>query len=190
MPTGKVKWYDPDRGFGFVSNPEGEDVYVGSQVLPDGVTELHKGQRLEYDFAEARKGPQAMRVAVLDDGPAPSPQKGPGGPREHVVTSTVLTSSMSWSRTPSRCWSPGCSRAWRRGVALTGKRGGRLPRSCGPSPANSIADRLFPGVGGGVAGGLRLHAGVEGPHHSVGHLFAVFLAEDQGVDLHYTEAGG
>lgn len=81
MPTGKVKWYDPDRGFGFVSNPDGEDVYVGSQVLPDGVTELHKGQRLEYDFAEARKGPQAMRVTVLDDGPAPSPQKGPRGHR-------------------------------------------------------------------------------------------------------------
>ena len=72
MPTGKVKWYDPDRGFGFVSNPDGEDVYVGSQVLPEGVTELHKGQRLEYDFAEARKGPQAMRVSVLDDGPARS----------------------------------------------------------------------------------------------------------------------
>lgn len=77
MPTGKVKWYDPDRGFGFVSNPDGEDVYVGSQVLPDGTTELHKGQRLEYDFAEARKGPQAMRVSVLDDGPAG--QKGPRG---------------------------------------------------------------------------------------------------------------
>lgn len=78
MPTGKVKWYDPERGFGFVSNPDaptGEDVYVGSQVLPDGVTELHKGQRIEYDFAEARKGPQAMRVSVLDDGPA-----GPGVP--------------------------------------------------------------------------------------------------------------
>lgn len=79
MPTGKVKWYDPDRGFGFVSNPEGEDVYVGSQVLPEGVTELHKGQRLEYDFAEARKGPQAMRVTVLDDGPVSSPQKGSRG---------------------------------------------------------------------------------------------------------------
>ncbi|MCJ7857340.1 cold-shock protein [Corynebacterium kalidii] len=76
MPTGRVKWYDPDRGFGFVSNPGGEDVYVGSQVLPDGVTELHKGQRLEYDFAEARKGPQAMRVSVLDDGPPSAPQKG------------------------------------------------------------------------------------------------------------------
>ncbi|MGP9760366.1 cold-shock protein [Corynebacterium sp. AOP12-C2-36] len=82
MPTGRVKWYDPDRGFGFVSNPEGEDVYVGSQVLPDGTSELHKGQRIEYDFAEARKGPQAMRISVLDDGPPPSAEtsggRGPG----------------------------------------------------------------------------------------------------------------
>lgn len=69
MPTGKVKWYDADRGFGFVSNPGDEDVYVGSQVLPDGVTELVPGQRLEYDVATGRRGPQALRVTVLDDGP-------------------------------------------------------------------------------------------------------------------------
>ena len=45
MPIGKVKWYDPDRGFGFISNPDGEDCYVGKSVLPHGVTELHRGQR-------------------------------------------------------------------------------------------------------------------------------------------------
>lgn len=69
MPIGKVKWYDASKGFGFVSNPGDEDVYVGSQVLPDGVTELVTGQRLEYDFAAGRRGPQALRVTVLDDGP-------------------------------------------------------------------------------------------------------------------------
>ena len=41
MPIGKVKWYDRDRGFGFVSNPDGDDVFVGRAVLPDGVDELH-----------------------------------------------------------------------------------------------------------------------------------------------------
>lgn len=69
MPTGKVKWYDSTRGFGFVSNPGDEDVYVGSQVLPEGVSELVPGQRLEYDFAAGRRGPQALRVTVLDEGP-------------------------------------------------------------------------------------------------------------------------
>lgn len=66
MPIGKVKWYDTDRGFGFVSNPGDEDVYVGKQVLPEGVDELVAGQRIEFDFAAGRRGPQALRVKVLE----------------------------------------------------------------------------------------------------------------------------
>lgn len=66
MPVGKVKWYDPERGFGFVSNPGQEDCFVGKQVLPEGVDELHKGQRIEFDFASGRRGPQVLRMTVLD----------------------------------------------------------------------------------------------------------------------------
>ncbi|MCS4536435.1 cold-shock protein [Corynebacterium sp. HS2168-gen11] len=66
MPIGKVKWYDPERGFGFVSNPGHEDVFVGKAVLPKGVTELHRGQRIEFDFGAGLKGPQALRVVVLE----------------------------------------------------------------------------------------------------------------------------
>ncbi|WP_026166204.1 cold-shock protein [Corynebacterium mastitidis] len=66
MPVGKMKWYDAERGFGFVSNPGDEDVYVGKQVLPEGVMELYPGQRIEFDFASGRRGPQALRVKVLD----------------------------------------------------------------------------------------------------------------------------
>lgn len=66
MPIGKVKWYDPERGYGFVSNPGSEDVYVPKHVLPKGVTELVAGQRLDYDFASAKRGPQALRVKILD----------------------------------------------------------------------------------------------------------------------------
>ncbi len=40
MPTGKVKWYDADKGFGFLSQEEGEDVYVRSSALPAGVEEV------------------------------------------------------------------------------------------------------------------------------------------------------
>ena len=40
MPTGKVKWYDADKGFGFLSQESGEDVYVRSAALPDGVEAL------------------------------------------------------------------------------------------------------------------------------------------------------
>ncbi|APT91258.1 cold-shock protein [Corynebacterium sphenisci DSM 44792] len=69
MPIGNIRWYDKTRGFGFVSNPDGEDVYVGHAVLPEGVEELHKGQRIEYDFADGRPGPQALRVTILDEAP-------------------------------------------------------------------------------------------------------------------------
>ena len=67
MPIGKVKWYDADKGFGFVSNPGDEDVYVGRNVLPKGVDELYQGQRIEFDFAAGRRGPQALRVKVLEE---------------------------------------------------------------------------------------------------------------------------
>lgn len=73
MPIGKVKWYDTERGFGFVSNPGHEDVFVGRAVLPAGVEELHQGQRIEFDVAEGRRGPQALRVVVLDEAPRRRP---------------------------------------------------------------------------------------------------------------------
>lgn len=66
VPIGKVKWYDAERGYGFVSNPGNEDCYVSKQVLPDGVEELHQGQRIDFDFAAGRRGPQALRVKILD----------------------------------------------------------------------------------------------------------------------------
>lgn len=69
VPIGKVRWYNKDRGFGFVSNPDGEDVYVGKDVLPEGVEELATGQRLEYDYADGRPGPQALRIKVLSEAP-------------------------------------------------------------------------------------------------------------------------
>ncbi len=69
MPTGKVRWYDPERGFGFVSNPGEEDVFVGQAVLPEGVEELTKGQRIEYEVFAGRRGPQASNITILDEGP-------------------------------------------------------------------------------------------------------------------------
>src|SRR5690606_24124858 len=73
VPTGKVKWYDADKGFGFLSQEDGEDVYVRASALPDGVEALKPGQRVEFGMAAGRRGPQALTVTILD--PAPSVAK-------------------------------------------------------------------------------------------------------------------
>ena len=66
MPTGKVKWYDAEKGFGFLSQPDGPDVYVHADALPDGVTTLKAGTRVEFGIAQGRRGDQALQVTVLD----------------------------------------------------------------------------------------------------------------------------
>ncbi|MEZ5097415.1 MAG: cold-shock protein [Nocardioides sp.] len=66
MPSGKVKWFDADKGFGFLSQEEGPDVYVHSDALPEGVTTLKAGTRVEFGIAQGRRGDQALQVRVLD----------------------------------------------------------------------------------------------------------------------------
>ena len=66
MPTGKVKWFDADKGFGFLSQEDGPDVYVRSEALPDGVSTLKSGTRVEFGVAQGRRGDQALQVRVLD----------------------------------------------------------------------------------------------------------------------------
>ena len=73
VPTGKVKWYDAEKGFGFLAQESGEDVYVRSSALPEGVEALKPGQRVEFGMAAGRRGPQALTVTVLE--PAPSVAK-------------------------------------------------------------------------------------------------------------------
>ncbi len=51
MPTGQVKWYDVEKGFGFLTREDGPDVFVHSTALPDGVKELKNGARGEFGGA-------------------------------------------------------------------------------------------------------------------------------------------
>jgi cold shock protein len=70
VPTGKVKWYDAEKGFGFVTQDGGEDVYVRASALPQGVAALKSGQRVEFGVAEGRRGPQALSVRLLEPPPS------------------------------------------------------------------------------------------------------------------------
>jgi CspA family cold shock protein len=74
VPTGKVKWYDAEKGFGFLSKDEGGDVYVRSTALPSGVTSLKPGTRVEFGVVQGRKGDQALQVRLVE--PAQSVSKG------------------------------------------------------------------------------------------------------------------
>ncbi len=73
MPTGKVKWYDAAKGFGFVTTDDGSDVFLRSDSLPSSVTTLKSGTRVEFGLVQGRKGDQAIQVTVLD--PTPSVAK-------------------------------------------------------------------------------------------------------------------
>ena len=71
MPTGKVRFYNAEKGFGFLTDDEGgSDVFLHASALPEGTTALKIGTRVEFGIVEGRRGAQALSVRVLE--PAPS----------------------------------------------------------------------------------------------------------------------
>ena len=70
MPVGKVRFYDAEKGFGFLTKDEGGDVYVRANALPPGVTSLKAGQRVEFGVVEGRKGEQALSVHIMEVPPS------------------------------------------------------------------------------------------------------------------------
>jgi len=66
VPTGKVKWYDSEKGFGFLATDEGDEVFVHASSLPAGVESLKPGSRVEFGVADGKRGPQALSIRVLD----------------------------------------------------------------------------------------------------------------------------
>lgn len=83
MPTGKVKWYDVEKGFGFIQSDDGEDVFVHTTALPAGVTSLKNGARVEFGIVDGKRGKQALSVVILD--PIPSIVKGSRKAADHMA---------------------------------------------------------------------------------------------------------
>lgn len=89
MPTGKVKFYDRDKGFGFVSRDDGGDVFVPSSALPAGLEELKAGTRVEFGVAAGKRGEQALAVTVLDAPPTLATARRPADEVQVLVEDTI-----------------------------------------------------------------------------------------------------
>ncbi|WP_394231659.1 cold-shock protein [Niallia oryzisoli] len=63
MNTGKVKWFNAEKGFGFIESSEGQDVFVHfSAIQSEGFKTLEEGQDVNFEIVEGNRGPQAANV--------------------------------------------------------------------------------------------------------------------------------
>ncbi|EFR44363.1 MULTISPECIES: cold-shock protein [Streptococcus] len=66
MAQGTVKWFNAEKGFGFISTEEGQDVFAHfSAIQSDGFKTLDEGQKVEFDVEEGQRGPQAVNITKL-----------------------------------------------------------------------------------------------------------------------------
>lgn len=64
--NGIVKWFNPDKGYGFIQGEDGEDVFVHfSAIQTEGYKTLEEGQRVQFDIENGQKGVQAANVTLL-----------------------------------------------------------------------------------------------------------------------------
>ncbi|MCI9041157.1 cold-shock protein [Dubosiella newyorkensis] len=67
MNTGKVKWFNAEKGYGFITGEDGKDVFVHySSIKCDGFKTLEEGQTVTYDVIESNRGQQASKVTVVN----------------------------------------------------------------------------------------------------------------------------
>ena len=66
MKIGTVKWFNSEKGYGFITGEDGKDVFAHfSQINVDGYKTLEEGQKVSYDVVQGQKGPQAENISIL-----------------------------------------------------------------------------------------------------------------------------
>jgi len=64
--TGKVKWFNSEKGYGFITTEEGNDIFADfSQIQKDGFKTLEEGEDVTFEVVDGEKGPQATNIEVL-----------------------------------------------------------------------------------------------------------------------------
>ena len=64
--NGTVKWFNAEKGFGFITGEDGKDVFAHfSQINSDGYKSLQEGQKVSYDVVKGPKGPQAENITII-----------------------------------------------------------------------------------------------------------------------------
>ena len=106
MPTGTVKWFDPDKGFGFIARDDGgPDLFVHRSAL--GMQTLGEGDRVDFVAGSGMKGPAATNINILERNPDPKPGArvaavvGMAAATAAVAICTAHSSSVDVARPPA-----------------------------------------------------------------------------------------
>jgi len=83
VPTGRIKFFDAEKGFGFIQSDDGSEVFLHATALPAGVTAPKPGTRIEFSIADGRRGPSALAVKLQE--PLPSVVRNTRKPADEMV---------------------------------------------------------------------------------------------------------
>ncbi|MFT4186122.1 MAG: cold shock domain-containing protein [Micrococcaceae bacterium] len=70
MPVGRVKWYSSEKGFGFVTAEDGQEIFLHASALPEGIRDVKPGTKLDFSIVDGRRGAQVLSAELVDGHPS------------------------------------------------------------------------------------------------------------------------